>query len=495
MTSVKNSWLVAGGVAASIAMVVSSFGAGATRNRGGVLEYLGLSYLAYGHGAQMSNAVLWLGMLGIIACWALLGHSVVTQRISFPQVRSTLWAWIAPLLFACPILSRDVYSYLMQGAMLRDGFDPYTQGAAVNPGPMLLEVSHDWRNTTTPYGPLHLWIGDVITSVVGDNITAGVFLYKLVSFAGFALIAWSVPHIAEFMGVDRSFAFWLCVANPVMVFHLIGGMHNESLMVGLVSVGVLAALRSHFVTAVVAIAISVSLKATAVFALPFVVWMGLRHLEGTSAKPLTWARKFGLFVFTGSWMTALTIAVVAAVTRLSGASWGWISQISGNSKVINPLAFPSLLASVITPVGKLFDDNFAYNEVLKITRPLSQVLMLLGLAIVWWIFRKTKQRAVHGIVAAYCAAVLFNAVTLPWYYTSLLNFFGALPLRKTLLQLGTGLSMVVAASFTGSGNHQLYNVSWMLLIGSLAWWLTAYIYGETTSGQVRSRPEAAATEA
>ncbi|QTH59098.1 alpha-(1-_6)-mannopyranosyltransferase A [Corynebacterium hindlerae] len=468
-------WL---GILATIFMTFASFGAGAIRNRGGVLEALGLSFLSYGHGAGISNATLWTAMFCFIVAWALVGRSL---RLSpgMHSVRSlnrTLLWWVLPLVFAAPILSRDVYSYLMQGAMLRDGFDPYTQGAAVNPGPMLLEVSHDWRNTTTPYGPLHLWLGEIITSIVGDNVTAGVVLYKLVSLIGFLMIAWSVPKIARELGADPCWAVWLGVMNPVMVFHLVGGMHNESLMVGLVSVGIYAALRLRFALAVVCVAISVSLKATAVFVLPFLVWMATRRLLEVKGGTSRW-HHFVSFVVSGTWMTALTLAVVSAVTWASGASWGWVSQISGNSKVINPLAIPSLLASLMTPVGQLINENLDYNNFLVITRPLSQVMMLAGLVAVWWLFRQDRVRAVMGIAAAYTVAVLFNAVTLPWYYTSLLNVVGTFPAQEKLRRITALLSMVIAASFAGSGNHMLYNFVWMTSVAVLAWLLTSYVFG------------------
>src|SRR5699024_6639990 len=158
--------------------------------------------------------------------------------------------------------SRDVYSYLMQGAMVRDGFDPYTEGPAVNPGPFLLEVSQDWRNTTTPYGPLHLWMGEGVTRLVGDTVTVGVFVSKVISGLGFAAIAWSTPLIARELGGDPTLALWLGVADPVMILHLIGGMHNESTMVALVSVGPLLCLHNRYIAGIALIAISVSLKAT-----------------------------------------------------------------------------------------------------------------------------------------------------------------------------------------------------------------------------------------
>ena len=41
---------------------------------------------------------------------------------------ATTGFWLAPLLLRVPVFSRDTYSYLAQGALLRDGFDPYLVG-------------------------------------------------------------------------------------------------------------------------------------------------------------------------------------------------------------------------------------------------------------------------------------------------------------------------------------------------------------------------------
>ena len=166
---------------AALLIALGSYGAGAIRYKGGVLRALHADFLSYGHGASFSNTVMWCGLILFVGAWCIAG-----LRLNEVDLKKTVVAWVAPFVVAAPILSRDVYSYLMQGAMLRDGFNPYKQGAAVNPGPYLLEVSHDWRNTTTPYGPLHLWLGEGVTSLVGENVTAGVIVYKLISIAGFA---------------------------------------------------------------------------------------------------------------------------------------------------------------------------------------------------------------------------------------------------------------------------------------------------------------------
>ena len=473
------------GIIGAVMLFLGSFGGGAIRNRGGVLEALDLDFLSYGHGAGISNAVFWAGVATLLVAWAVLGRRHVLNRTegAEKQVRTALWAWVLPLLPAAPMLSRDVYSYLMQGAMLRDGYDPYTQGAAVNPGPFLLEVSHDWRNTTTPYGPLHLWIGEGVTRLVGDNVTAGVVVYKIISVLGFAAIAWAVPRIARALGGDPALALWLGVANPVMILHMVGGMHNESVMVGLVSLGLLASLHRRFLLGVALIAVAVSLKATAAIALPFVVWLATIHY----AKRL---HRVPAFLLSGAVAVVETLAVVAAVTWLSGSSWGWLSEISGNSKVINPLALPSLLASWTTWLIQVFRTSFEYNTALGVLRSISMVLMLAGLVIVWWLFRQNERRAVAGTALAYQVAFVFNSVTLPWYYASVISLVGAVRPPEWVLRLAVGASVVVTLAFTGSGNHQLYNTWWMLGVFVVAWFLTDWVFGRDLTGPWPARDAA-----
>ncbi|WIM66985.1 alpha-(1-_6)-mannopyranosyltransferase A [Corynebacterium breve] len=468
-------WL---GLTGTILLALGSFGAGATRNRGGVISALGLEFLTFGHGKGIMEIVLFVGIALLIGAWVLLGRTVVVDKPAgsserFTTTKRAMWIWIAPLAAAAPVLSRDVYSYLMQGAMVRDGFDPYTEGAAVNPGPYLLEVSHDWRNTTTPYGPLHLWIGEGVTTLVGDNVIAGLIVYKIISIAGFAAIAWAVPRIAQKLGGDPTMALWLGVANPVMVLHMIGGMHNESIMVGLVSVGLLAALNRHFVSSVVLISVAVSLKATAAIALPFVVWIATNHYAPKSA---TFARRIFAFVASGFIGVVLTFLVVGIVTWASGSSWGWLAEISGNSKVVNPLSAPTFIADRVTPFLQLFDERFPYNTVLGVTRTVGSILMLTGLVIVWWFFRHNDRRAIMGTTLAYQVAYTFNAVALPWYYASVITLIGTFRPPLWLLQLTTGTSIVLAMAFTGSGNHRFYDMWWLGAALIVAWIATHYVF-------------------
>ncbi|MDC7116747.1 alpha-(1-_6)-mannopyranosyltransferase A [Corynebacterium amycolatum] len=496
------------GVYGGILIALGSYGSGANRYRGGLVHALGHDWITYGHGQIFCEIVIWVGIALLLISWLRIGRELLFSKGTIRDIvagsahdgdaadaavpanaggdestlrrfNSILMAWAIPLALAAPLFSRDVYSYLMQGAMVRDGFDPYTEGAAANPGPMLLEVSADWRNTTTPYGPLHLGIGEVITRIVGDNITVGVILYRIVCLLGFAAIVWSIPRIARELGANPAFAQWLGVLNPLVLLHLIAGMHNEALMVGLVSLALVAALHMEHMrgglVAAVLIGIGVALKATAVLALPFVVWIVLTRREPI-ATVQEMLRKIPAIAGVGIVLVAVCVGTLAVVTWLTGSSWGWISEISGNTKVINPLAAPSAVAGVISGVMAWFNDDIGFNVIVSHTRVVSSIIMLVGLVISWFYFRATPRNNVAGMIAAYVVACVFNAVALPWYYASLLTPMGTIRPPRWVVQGTVLFTFILSLSFAGGGNHRFYDVPWMVIITVLGWlavgWLT-----------------------
>ncbi len=87
-------------------------------------------------------------------------------------------------------------------------------------------------------------MGRGITWLTGDNIVAGIFLHRLLALAGVAMIVWALPRLARRCGVSSVSALWLGAANPLVLFHLVAGIHNEALMIGLMLAGVELALRA-----------------------------------------------------------------------------------------------------------------------------------------------------------------------------------------------------------------------------------------------------------
>ncbi len=63
-------------------------------------------------------------------------------------------------------------------------------------------------------------------------------LLRLCMLPGLALLIWAAPRVARHVGADGAVALWICVLNPLVIVHLMGGVHNEMLMVGLMMAGI-----------------------------------------------------------------------------------------------------------------------------------------------------------------------------------------------------------------------------------------------------------------
>ncbi|MDT0550655.1 polyprenol phosphomannose-dependent alpha 1,6 mannosyltransferase MptB, partial [Streptomyces lonegramiae] len=106
-------------------LTIGGLGAGSTRLHDPLLESLHLSWLRFGHGLVLSSILLWAGVAVMLIAWIWLGRRVIDGTATEYTMVATTGFWLAPLLLSVPLFSRDTYSYLAQGALLRDGFDPY----------------------------------------------------------------------------------------------------------------------------------------------------------------------------------------------------------------------------------------------------------------------------------------------------------------------------------------------------------------------------------
>ncbi|WP_254206142.1 alpha-(1-_6)-mannopyranosyltransferase A [Nocardia alni] len=457
----------------SVMITVGGMGAGATRRSDPLLESAHLSWLRFGHGYALATMVVWVGVLAMIWAWVRLGRITIGRdaqhsTITLNELRTIVVMWVVPLLFAVPMFSQDVYSYLAQGALLRDGFDPYKVGPVANPGILLDNVSPVWTNTTAPYGPLFLLLGKWITAVTGDNVVAGTWAMRLVMLPGLALVLWAVPHLTKHLGGKPTVALWLAMLNPLVLIHLIGGVHNEMLMVGLMAAGIALVLERQHVWGIVVIAIGVAIKATAGVALPFLVWIWMIHErerraaqnEGPLPHPIwTFAKIGGLGV-------AVFAAVFAAATAVAGVGIGWLTALSGSKKIINWLSLPTIMAHIVT-----WFTPWQLDSVLTWTRMLCGIALVVVLVWTWWRFKLTEKQAVLGIVIALVAIVILSPAALPWYYSWPLALAAGFALSTGTLQWLVGLCTWLMLVFEPGGAIGLYNfwhVSVAILVAVLA---------------------------
>lgn len=463
------------GTVGSLLVLAGGAGSSGTPVSGGPPSALGLPGAAFGHGLVLSLVVTWTGVGLLLLAWLALGPRAVRGRLA---TSDAVWAtalWALPLVASVPVFSRDAWSYLAQGAMLTSGVSPYEYGPAATPGPYTDEVAPDWKVTVTPYGPLHLLVTRAMVAVSGGHPTLGLALLRMFSLAALAVLVVGVIALARRTRVDAGAALWAATASPLVVLHLVGGLHNDGPVLALGVVAVVAALDGRRVWAGVAVGLALSLKITVVVAAPFLLWILVARRVRAGGRAHD-GRGFAadLLVVPG-----VAVAVTAAITAASGTGLGWLGALSVSDRVINYLSLPTVAAHLASPFTG-FDDGLA------VTRTVSRAVLLVVLVVVWWTHRHGTRSAMRGIVVALVAFMLLNTVSWPWYFVWPAAFWAtAAPGRRTWAA-GAGVVVFLVLALGPNGSTSLYTPALALPAAVLslatAWWFAR----ATRTGSVRT---------
>lgn len=242
-----------------------------------------------------------------------------------------LWlVWAAPVLLVPPVMSGDPFLYADLGWIMAHGGNPYVDVLGSMGGPYDPFVDDFWSGNGVAYPPLALEVSRLMVQLTGMHPYWGVVAQRLPAVAGVALLAAFLPRIADRVGADRQWALWLGVLNPIAIVHLIGGAHNDTLMVGVVVFAIWLSLQqvprvsASLVLAPIVIGLAMALKQQA--GLAVVAAEGLP--VAAQLVKLPWAQR----VLVLGWRTALA-AVIAlttfvAVSLGTGLGFGWTAWLS-----------------------------------------------------------------------------------------------------------------------------------------------------------------------
>jgi alpha-1,6-mannosyltransferase len=425
--------------------------------------------------ATVAIAITYAGIGMVVLAWLWIGKMLRSKGAVAPapdpgRLFRTAVLWALPLAVAPPLFSRDVYSYLAQSATLARGLDPYTLGPAQAFGvddPLVRSIPTIWRDTGAPYGPFFLVLGRGITALTGNDIVAGVFAHRALALVGVAMIVWVLPHLARRCGLDVGLAMWLGVANPLVLFHLVSGMHNESLMVGLMLVGFELGLRAgdrwwdhRFLGGAVLLTLASAVKLPALLALGF---LGIE-----------WARRRGGRVRDVAIATTVCTAVAAAIYAAFGVGTGlglaWLSALDAPSLIRSWLSISTdlgLLGGQFGILGGLGDHT---DAVLGITRTAGLVVAALVAGALMLAVLRGRVDAITGMAAGMGAVVLLSPIVHPWYLLWAvipLAATRAMPRARRAVLAISGILAIVVPPTGADFNFRAYQLPMSIIAGLL----------------------------
>jgi alpha-1,6-mannosyltransferase len=216
--------------------------------------------------------------------------------------------------------------------------------------------------------------------------------------------------LARRCGVPAGRALWVALAGPLVGGHLVGGPHNDALLVGAVVAAlalVVAGARRPAVqiAAGVVLGAAVAIKVTALVVLPFAVLMAVE-------RPL----RRGPAVSAAVRLTGPVAGVMVAATAASGLGLGWIGAMAHTGSLIQFTSPPTAVGMTMTYAGRALVPGF---DAVPAVRLIAVAALAVVLVVLWVRSARAAgdhvRAALHGAALACAAVIALAPVFHPWY--------------------------------------------------------------------------------
>lgn len=334
----------------------------------------------------------------------------VPERAGVRRPLLVFAAWILPLLAVPPVMSGDAGLYADAGWMVLRGVNPYLAGLQGAGGPYAAQVDPLWAGHGVAYPPLTLLVDALVVAATGAAPYAGIVAMRAPALLGVALIAFSLVRIQRARGREPGPALWWGLLNPLLVLHFVGGAHNDALMAGVSLLAVWLVVEfpgplARWVLAPVLCGVALALKQQG--GLTVLAVAGLPVLD--ALRRATLGRRLWLLGRRAAAVTAIAVAVFAAITWASGLGTGWTRWLTlmGSAGTIAPFGMVSQYGGIVlTWAGA---DPAPFKLVVAV---LSNAALVAVLA---WIVIRWSDRPLHAVGWGSLALAVLGQALHPWY--------------------------------------------------------------------------------
>jgi hypothetical protein len=270
------------------------------------------------------------------------------------------------------------------------------------------------------------------------------------------------------------------VLNPVTLLHLIGGAHNDALMLGLLIAGLTAAKDKRPIVGILLCALATAIIAPAALGILYVGWSWL--------GPMASARDRIRPVVTAGLIGA---GVLGFFSYVSGLGWGWVTILETPGAVRSWTAPTTSLALLFTGLFHFVHIGVGLSGVLSVTRFFG--LLAAVVVGVWLLFNSDRIGTLKALGITLLLFVALGPVVQPWYLSWGLLLLAPVALGR-LRSLIIGLSMVTAFIELPGGSQLLNSLIHgdpLLIVLTLLWILVVLTVPLSSWERGRSQPVSA----
>jgi alpha-1,6-mannosyltransferase len=413
-------------------------------------------------GVYFTLAAVYGGLLLLMRVWW--GMTRLYARCPGVAIKKMMWVfalWSLPMLVIAPLFSRDAYSYAAQGEMVSHHMNPYLYGPfELGNNAYTAPVDQLWGNAPAPYGPLFLQLDGIFARITLHNELATIVLLRLLALAGVLMIAACVPRLAKLYHRDGAELFTLMILNPVTLLHLIGGAHNDALMLGLLVAGLTAAKERRPIVGILLCSLATAIKAPAAIGILYIgwSWLGAQVPIRERIRPVVTAGLIGA-------------GVLGFFSYVSGLGWGWVTILGTPGAVRSWTAPTTSLALAFTGIAHFLHIGVGLGGVLTVMRFLG----ILGATVagIWLLLNSDRIGTLKALGITLLVFVALGPVVQPWYLSWGLILLAPVALGR-LRSLIIGLAMVTAFIELPGGTqlvNSLIHGDPLLIVLTLLWML------------------------
>lgn len=335
---------------------------------------------------------------------AFMGYVFVLQEKNSPTILLSLGIVLRlSLFFSMPSLSDDIYRFIWDGTLLKNGIHPFEQLPAYYLGQNIEGINqalYERLNSQpyfTIYPPLNqfiFWISSIVGN--GNWLVSANVIRVIVLLADIGSLFLLKKLLVKY-GKPEHLAFWFFL-NPLVILEFTGNLHFEGLVIFFVLGGIYFYEKGRKLWSGVSIGLAIGAKLLPLIYLPFLFIKGLKEKK---------------------WSISILAGIIGLTTLLPMLSEAFITGMQTSLDLyFRSFEFNASIYFIAREIGYWI---YGYNNIAQIG-PLLSVLSIVSILVISGIAAWKKWAIPKTFLFILTSYLLFATTVHPWYILPLVAF-------------------------------------------------------------------------